>query len=403
MATKKSKKDVIELLLKYGGDLNMNVDTDRGALAIACDSGDLVMARFLLSRGADPNLIKKGYRYPLYDAARLANIPLIDLLLEHGADISIDNGHVFKAATYGGEKAITRLLSSEMPAAEREKYLDRSLQMAAYNANLNLCTWLLGQGANLNYIGGEYGSPLQASVSNDQLSSASEVNNRRLIIEMFLSRGANVNYPAPSEEFPSALQLAIGRAPKSAMVFIDAGAEINVCGGMLHSPLQTAARYNPSLLVHLLALGANVNVVGGTYGSPLHAAAYAHNVDSIKILIEHGADVNLVEGKYGSVIQAAAKENSVSSGTFTAEWESVQTMKVLNEYGASVTSQGGKYCTALQMAAKSGNLAAVKWLVAHGADPYVEGGKYGTALKAAVKKEKYAIISYLKQHFPQCT
>jgi ankyrin repeat protein len=369
---------VVELLLEYGADLNMNID--RGALTIACHIGDLTMAEYLLSHGADPRLrnLILGGRYPLYDPARTGDLQIIDLLLAHGADRNIQDGDVFAIAACGGQKTITRLLDLELSPAERQKYLDRSLQKAAYFTDLNLCSWLLEQGADSNYSPGEYGCPLKAA----------DINNRLLIINLLLRHGASPN--------TSALHTAlIDGQSKSAKALLDAGADVNICGGEVHSPLQAAARYTPKLLPRLLASGADVNAVGGIYGTALHVAAYTHDIESIKLLLSHGAEVTIIAGKYSSVIQAAAREDDVANGTFTLERQSVEATELLYEHGASATVQGGKYGSALQMAAKSRNLLTLKWLLAHGADPHAEGGKYGIALKAAVKKERYAVISYL--------
>lgn len=133
------------------------------------DKTTVEMVRFLLDHGADPNAIRPEHRYALLEAARTGNLELIELLLEHGADITYESGEIFKWAAYGGQKTIARFLEETMDAAQREEYLDRSLQHAASEANAVLCSWLLEQGANLNYAGGEYGSPIQAAVSNHHL------------------------------------------------------------------------------------------------------------------------------------------------------------------------------------------------------------------------------------------
>jgi ankyrin repeat protein len=377
----------------------MNINVCRGALAEACDDDNLELVSYLLSQGADPNLICRNYRYPLYDATRKGNLEMLELLLEHGADRTINAGDVFAVACYGGEKVITKLLDMEM-SDELEMYRDRCLQEAAYSTKLRLCSWLLEQGANINCSSKKRGSPLQAAVSDDQVYAAAGSNNRRLVIDMLLSRRANVNAPGPKG---SALQIALSnRDSKSANTFLDAGADINMFGGELHSPLQAEARHTQKLLPRLLSMGVDVNAVGGRYGTALHAAAYTHDLGSISLLISYGADIQTQAGKYGDVLQAASKENAVCNGGFISERDSVQALKLLHAHGASTTAQGGKYESALQMAAKSGNLEAVKWLLANGADPWVQGGKYGSAMKAAVKKERWGVISYLEQHFPGC-
>src|SRR5207248_1008544 len=136
---------------------------------------------------------KIGYRFPLNDAAADGDLQLVNLLLDHGADINTNNASAFGQAIWGGEQILSRLRELDMTAAERERYLDRALQAAAHYANLNICKWLLDHGANINFVGGQYGSPLQAALSNQQILNAyiyaSQANNCLLVLNMFLERG----------------------------------------------------------------------------------------------------------------------------------------------------------------------------------------------------------------------
>jgi ankyrin repeat protein len=149
-------------------------------------------------------------------------------------------------------------------------------------------------------------------------------------------------------------------------------------------------------------MGADVNTIGGEYRTVLYAAAYIHNLDSIRLLLSYRVDIYIRAGKYNDVLQAASKEDAVCNGGFISERDSVEALKFLYAHSASTTVQGGHFGSALQLAAKTGNLEAVKWLLTHGADPWAKGGKYESAMKAAVRKKKWGVISYLEQHFPAC-
>ena len=408
-------------MLEYGGDLNPNRDFHPGALARVCQPPcNVEMARFLLDHNADPNLNRPGRLRPLSEAASTGNPELIELLLEYGADITCNAGEVFKCAVYGGQRTITRLLEERMTAAQREGYLDRSLQQAAHEANAILCAWLLEQGGNLNYYGGRYGSPILAAVSKPPqksdkaryeivLSCAIDVNmtrssdNRLLILKTFLDKGATMPSPESIKKFGSPLSVAICNQHFTAVQALLASREfsdVNVCGGKLHAPLQTAARWVPSIVERLLSLGADVRATGGTYGTALHAAAYAHDYENVALLIARGADAAAVAGKYGGTLQAAAKRSSFFPAGMAAGLASVRVMELLREHGAQVNAVGGKYHSALQMASKSGNFEGFRWLMEKGADPRAEGGKFGTVVKAATRKNKvrYSIVSYLEQH-----
>lgn len=389
-----------------------------GALGVACDNNDLSMATFLLDRGADPNVHIPGVRYPLYNAiCGNGNLPLLDLLLARGASLSATDGISAIDAT-SSQEIIARLLATVDTPAQRALCLDRALQSAAYDADLALVTWLLepsprGPGASPSALGGgRYGSALHAALSNQQIYLPADVNNRLLVIELLLARGAvlnpsqpvpNPNPKAKAATFASPLALALKqRASSIVNMLLAAGADPNLEGGEFHTPLQTAARFCQRMIPVLLAAGADPRAApGGRFGTALHAAAHAHDMRAVRQLLEAGADPKVVAGKYGSVVQAAAKRDSASSGSWTAGRESMQTMMVLVEAGADVSAKGGRYGCALQMAAKSGNLEGVRWLVEEmgvGIDGEKEG-KWWSVRRAAVLKERWGIVSYLERRF----
>jgi ankyrin repeat protein len=282
--------------------------------------------------------------------------------------------------------------------SEKEVYLDKALQKSAYYSNLMLCTWLLDQGANINFVGGEFGGPLPAAVSYLAVGDAATQNNRSLILAMFLKRGANVNLSDPKRAWPSPLMAAMkSHYHKATSLLLAAGADVNWYGGKLYSPVQCAARHSTAALGLILDKGVDFSVVGEKYGTALHAAAYAHDLERLKLLLERGADATIIAGKYGSCIQAAAKKHSQCS-TFLTERQSVEAMELLLEHGASVTAMGGSCGSALHHAAKQGNLEAVKWLIAHGADPITEGGQFRSALQVALAEKQYAVISFLGKY-----
>jgi cytochrome c len=56
------------------------------ALYVACEQGNLELARLLISRGADVNLLVRLQRTPLYGAIKGAYADIVELLLDSGAD-----------------------------------------------------------------------------------------------------------------------------------------------------------------------------------------------------------------------------------------------------------------------------------------------------------------------------
>ncbi|KAK6353535.1 hypothetical protein TWF696_005498 [Orbilia brochopaga] len=396
-AAKNGKIRLVDLLHEYGCSVDPVPNVNHNPLGIAAESGDINMTERLLALGADPNVSTAANCWALAAAARRRNIKVIDMLLDAGADVSCFDGHAFRTAIWGGEKMVNHLLP-HLSSTDREPILGRALQYAAHHANFDMCKLLIENGADVNFTGGDYGTPLQATVCNIYPDDAATRNARLAIFDLLLSHGAVVR---DVDAHPCILVAALtARRTSFAQRLLDAGANPNGAGDDEYdSPLQAAARFAPSLLEPLIAAGANVNATGGRFGTALHVAAYAHDVRGIAILLSHGAKIDGVSQKYGGVIQAAAKRDSVSTGEWLAGEASVRAMALLHSRGAAVAAEGGRYGNAMQLAAKSDNIEGVQWLIARGVSPMAKG-RWGTALDAAVRKKKWRIVSYLERVYP---
>ncbi|XP_005093370.1 ankyrin repeat and SOCS box protein 13 [Aplysia californica] len=76
----------LELLSKHGALLDKN-DCHYGTpLHVAAYKGYIKSAEALLKAGASPN-VSKTHQTPLHEAARSQDLPLVHMLLEHGADV----------------------------------------------------------------------------------------------------------------------------------------------------------------------------------------------------------------------------------------------------------------------------------------------------------------------------
>ncbi|KAI8592449.1 hypothetical protein BDZ88DRAFT_408029 [Geranomyces variabilis] len=77
--------------------------TDNFALNCACRAGQIEAAKLLLSRGASPVDAHggRGYALPLSAAAARDNTAIVDLLIEHGADINAEDSQALGHALFG--------------------------------------------------------------------------------------------------------------------------------------------------------------------------------------------------------------------------------------------------------------------------------------------------------------
>lgn len=162
-------------------------------LHLAIRKGHIEAVRLLLEHGADPNKLGEYGYLPLYIACDKFNdrpindfIALIDILLEHGADIN-------KASLFG----------------------DTPLGRAVLKDNIKIATALLDRGAKANQVGYANRSPLHMA--------AYEGYND--MIELFISRGADINYIRGPYGFTVLHDAMQGDKPETIKLLINLGAD----------------------------------------------------------------------------------------------------------------------------------------------------------------------------------
>ncbi|KAF7870303.1 hypothetical protein EAF04_004049 [Stromatinia cepivora] len=154
-----SDKDTIDLLLKYGADINAGT---KGVIISAIESGDIKMLQLCLENGADPNVpdnstdssfraqnetANVARKYPIIMAALLNGYKaysasmaaeMIKLLLDHGArvDLPIDEEHTILHYLFANATSATLRPFLEKPAIDMNSK-DQSGRTVLLSALLN--------------------------------------------------------------------------------------------------------------------------------------------------------------------------------------------------------------------------------------------------------------------------
>jgi len=321
--------------------------------------------------------IQDVFKHTLLQAAEHSSLEIISLLLDRGADINAIGGD------YG-----------------------TALGAATSTGNKEIVSLLLDRGADINAAGGKYGTALGEAA----------LRGNKEIISLLLDRGADIN--AVGGNYGTALGAAAYTGEKEiVLLLLDRGADINTIGGNYGTALGAAAYTGEKEIVLLLLdRGADINTIGGNYGTALGAAAITRNEKIVSFLLDRGADINAVGGNYGTALGAAAfrgkKEivsllldrgadiNAVGGNSGTALGEAAYTgekeiVLLLLDRGADINAVGGNSGTALGKAAFSGWGGVVSLLLDRGADINAVGGNYGTALGAAAFRGGNEIVSLL--------
>ncbi|KAK4072975.1 uncharacterized protein Triagg1_5652 [Trichoderma aggressivum f. europaeum] len=339
---------VAQLLIDNGADVNIRAcscfwsgwTTERemrepqSLLCHCAFNGSTSMAKLLLQNGAavDVNLQAGKYGNALQAASLHGHVEMMQLLLDHGAQVNAQGGY------YG----------TALNAACQTLFSDHAVPAARL---------LLEHGADVNIGGGEYGTALQAACARNPS-----------ITQLLLDHGADVN--ARGGRYGTALQAACVCSPTTVQLLLDRGADVNAEGGEYGTALQAACVDNPSIVQLLLDHGADVNAKGGQYGTALQAAC-ARNPPIVQLLLDRGASVNAEGGEYGTALQAAL------------EYCDLDLVQLLVDRGADVNANGGPYGSCLQIACANGfvlqhegGMDTIRTLLQRGADPLMFRGQY---------------------------
>ncbi|KAJ7499617.1 ankyrin repeat-containing domain protein [Mycena latifolia] len=298
------------------------------------------VARRVLAEGEGSGEVKNPA--VLQVASYYGHLEMVQLLMEHGADVNArDGGTALQAAAYMGQEPVVKLLiekNADVNAQGGQQY-GTAMQAAASAGHERMVGLLLEHGADVNIQGGRYGTALQAAAFRGYEAVA-----RLLVMH---------------------------------------GADINAQGGRYGTALRAASYQGHEGIIRLLIQhGADVNF-HGALGTALEAALYWGHQAAMHILIDNGTDVNAQRGEYGPVLQTVSYEGNLAA------------VQILLENGADVNLKGGKYGTALQAASVRGHQDVVALLIDHGADVNAEGGKHGTAMSAASREGHQAVIKLL--------
>jgi ankyrin repeat protein len=281
--------------------------------------------RFLLERGADPNIRCEGDNaYPLHFACEKNHFPIIRLLIEHGAD-PIGEGdyheldvigwatawvyiqpnkqivdyllahgarhNIYSAVAMGETSEIRRLVAQSPADLERRMELTnrrcRPLHLAVAKKQPASLTTLLDLGANTESLDEARLSALDQAALHGETSLA----------QILLDRGAKIRLPAA---------IALQRTPDIEKLLRRDPDALRPGGRWANLIIRASERSPGSVIDALLQAGASVDVrddpktaVDSTYGyTALHAAAFHGNLGAASVLLKHGANVRIREEKY---------------------------------------------------------------------------------------------------------
>jgi ankyrin repeat protein len=397
LASQYGYAEVMATLLDAGSDPKATSTTGSTPLMLAAASGNVAAVKLLLDAGADVNARDTARQQTaVMFAAAYDRAPVITLLVERGADLTlaskVQNLYQFSAEDSEGRpqpapgttpEPSARPARAAAPAPKpRVAGVDRGfvyteligyqggltpLLLAAREGHAQSVKALLDAGADINQVSpGDKTGPLLIAIINGQYDLAKDL----------LDRGADPKLSADNGVTPLYAVLNVQWAPKALypqpraylqqkLTYLD----------LMKMLLDKGVDVNARLKKKVWYSGYNfdlsgVDEIGAT---PFWRAAYASDVDAMRLLIAHGADPNIPTSKpagrprtgdgvgYGEGFAANSHRNAPSGWMPAVKY-------LVEELGADVNARDHEGNTALHHAAARGDNEMILYLVSKGAD-----------------------------------
>lgn len=336
-AVKRSHRDAVRALLEEKADVRVSEPDGTTALHWASQADDIDVMRMLLAAGADAGAATRYGITPLFLAAVNGSRAAVDLLLKAGASPNVvlpEGETILMAAARTGRADVINLLIDRGANIEAREhwYGETALMRAAAENHSGAVRALAARGADLNARStrfeltrrrsGQSILPLGSWTALMYAGRQGAIDSTRALLEV----GADANLTDP--DGTTALVLAIINAHyEVAALLAERGANPNI------------ADHDAKMAALYAAVDMNTLAIG--HGRPnTKPSGRLSALDLINVLLAHGADPN-------AILKAPLMQRHHTAGD-----------------GAL-----GEGSTPFMRAAKTGDVAAMRLLVAGGADP----------------------------------
>jgi ankyrin repeat protein/erythromycin esterase-like protein len=387
-AAEKGYKEIVELLIVKGADINAkNADGDT-PLNVAVRFGHEDVVKFLIAKGADVSF---------HEAVRYGDLAAVKKQSEKVSDINEKDASgqtsLHYAVGYGHKDVAELLIAKGTDVNAKNASGQTPLHYAARTGRKDVVELLIANEADINAKNDEGRTPVDVALSRD----------RNEVVKLLIAKGADV----------SSIHLAayLGDVAK-VMNFIEQGSDVNAKNQRGLTPLHYAARRGHKEIVEvLLAHGADVDI-GGNYNQTAAEFAMGNNHRKIvQLLVSKGADISPLhfalymkdEAKARSLIEGGADVNRRTPYGTTSLDRAVDAgfkdiVELLIAKGANVNAKDNWGWTPLHSAVSYGSKDMVELLIAKGVDINVRDGDGRMPIRYAKNKGYTKIVELLRKH-----
>uniref|UniRef100_A0A1I8JAN9 ANK_REP_REGION domain-containing protein n=1 Tax=Macrostomum lignano TaxID=282301 RepID=A0A1I8JAN9_9PLAT len=347
---------------------------------------------------------------PLHVAAKWGMLPVVQKLLEHGAEVDCktrDGLTPLHCASRSGQYAVVdQLLGSNASFGLKSRSGLSPLHMATQGDHVDCARLLLTRGANLDDTTIDLLTPLHVAahcgytrVAKLLLDHRCMVNARALngftplhiackknrirVIELLLQFGCAVE--AATESGLTPLHVAAFMGHNSvALLLLQHGANVNSLTVRTETPLHLSVRSGQLEASRaLLRCGAQPDARAKDNQTPLHVASRLGNAEIVALLLQSGASPDATCKDNYTALHVAAREGH----------EEVATLLLDHKASLQLTTKKG--ATPLHNAAKYDKAGVAKVLLSRGADPNARGRNGLTPLHLAAHYNRTAVTATL--------
>lgn len=331
----------------------------------------------------------------------------VEILLDAGANLYARDERkrslLMIASDKGYLRAVETLLQRGLSGNE-ENQKDLALLIAVKQRHFEIARRLLKNGANPNFLTGDYDNSSDSGCTSPLIAAADSYNLQ--MVELLTANGANVNltckngtsavskalYRVRDFYYDKSLQQMSQKIVDFLFVSeLDVRAVDNSGETILIKAVQNS---NYPAVERLIKMGVPVNAKNKRGETALMLAASSINrFDIVKLLVNSGADVNAsfedtnnYEGKSYYFCNTPLTNAATASDITDEPNDLTDVMRLLVERGANVNFKCGNGETALTMTARVPSVKGIKKLIELGADAKGEQGSL--ALKYAKERLK---------------
>ncbi|XP_043850025.1 transient receptor potential cation channel subfamily A member 1 [Dromiciops gliroides] len=301
-AAAQDQVELLEMIINDSSFEGLNVLDVSGNTPLhwATEKNQIENVKFLLSKGANPNICNNNLMSPLHLAIQGLYNEIVKVLIEHsGTDVNLigENGNtpLMLACSKDNNEALKLLVDNGAKICKSNKFGCFPVHIAAFSGSKKCMEMLLKYGEeqgysrqnHINFLNNKNASPLHFAVQSGDLE----------MIKICLANGAQVNLEENGK--CTALHFAATQGATEIvklMISSYSGSDdiINTLDGNDETLLHRVALFDHhELAEYLISMGANLNSIDCEGRSPLLLATSSASWNVMNLLLSKGANVEI--------------------------------------------------------------------------------------------------------------